>query len=571
MSVKPASSISPTAEVLILGGGPIGLAAAVALGRKGVDTVLVKRRAATSSHPRAHTEDGRSMELFPLWGIDAEVRDEGLPLSFLRSVGFKTRMAGIELGSIHFPPDSEWVMGQDGQGPAALSSTPQDRLEPILLHRAESCDSVSVHFGWSAEELSQGSDSVVVRLQDALGNSATVEARYVIVADGPRSKIRESLGIEVGGPGSLGSQLGIYFHADLSEVVDEHRHALYWLYNPEVQGVIIPLDGAKRWHLLFAYDADKESVEDYPPERCEAIVRGLIGRDDIDIDIQSVLPWRMRATVAERFRSGRVFLAGDAAHTMPPTGGKGMNTGIGDVHNLAWKLHLVLRGLADPSLLDSYEPERVPVGWYNTMNSAKNAQKMVESGLAGIMTSDPEGFAAIEDEAGEPLRQRIAEAIPGQFEHFNFDGVSFGYVYDESPAVVDDGTPVVPSGISDYVPNAHPGARAPHVWLHDGDRKVSTVDLSDDRFAVLASTTEWADTARVVGNEFGIPLQAYVIGAGAGADLVDPSGTWAQHYGVGPEGAVLVRPDGHVGWRRSEAAADPVGELRTTVRTILGR
>lgn len=247
-----------------------------------------------------------------------------------------------------------------------------------------------------------------------------------------------------------------------------------------------------------------------------------------------------------------------------------MNTGIGDVHNLAWKLQAVLRGLADPALLDSYEPERVPVGRHNTDNSVKNAQKMVESGLAGIMTSDPEGFAVIEEAAGEALRQRIAEAIPAQFEHFCFDGVSFGYVYNDSPAIIDDGTPHVPSGVSDYVPNGHPGARAPHVWLYDGQRKVSTIDVSDNRFAVLAGTHAWADAAREVGNELGIPLEAYVVGAGEDADLRDPTGDWSQQYGVGPEGAVLIRPDGHVGWRGANAVAEPGDELRKALRTILG-
>jgi putative polyketide hydroxylase len=561
---------SLSTEVLIIGAGPAGLSAAIALGRLGVKTLLVERRATTSTHPRGHVENGRTMELFRLWGIEDEVRQRGLPRSFKAGVTFMTRMAGIELGSLKFSEDSDWLMSGDGQGPAALSSTPQDRLEPVLLDRAGQCESVTARFGWAVEDLTQGADSVLATLVDAEGRHQIVEARYVVAADGPRSSTREALAIGVDGPGALGSQLGIYFHADLSKIVDGHRNALYWLYNPDVQGVIISLDGHNRWHLLFGYDPETESPEDYPAERCEAIVRGLIGREDIEVDIRNVLPWRMRAAVAQRFRAGRVFLAGDAAHTMPPTGGMGMNTGIGDVHNLAWKLHAVLRGTADPSLLDTYEAERRPVGTRNTMNSVENAQKMVQSGLSGIMTSDPAGFAAIETEDGAHLRARLAAAVPDQIGHFSFDGLSFGYTYD-SAAIVPDGTPEVASGVGDYVPHARPGARAPHLWLLDGEKKVSTIDLSDGRFLLLTAHPGWAGAAHTAATGLGVDLAAHVVGTGPDADLHDPEGRWAGTYGVGENGAVLIRPDGHVAWRTTGAPDDAPGELAGALRACLGR
>jgi len=163
-----------------------------------------------------------------------------------------------------------------------------------------------------------------------------------------------------------------------------------------------------------------------------------------------------------------------------------MNTGIGDVHNLAWKLHAVLRGIAGPGLLDTYETERMPVGKRNTDTSVRNAETMAESGLAGILTNDPVGFAVIEQPAGEELRERIAAAIPSQLEHFCSDGLSFGYCYN-SAAIVPDGTPAVLSGVGDYRPTARPGARAPHKWLTRNGDEVSTIDLSDGRFVVLSA------------------------------------------------------------------------------------
>ncbi len=562
-----AAEDTPSTEVLVVGAGPTGLAAAIALGRLGVRTVVVERRATTSTHPRGHVENGRTMELFRLWGVEDSVRGAGLPRTYLGGVSFMTRMAGIELGRIAFSEDAEWLMGHDGEGPAALSSTPQDRLEPILLAAARALDSVTVHFGTTVDRLGSSRDGVSALLTHEDGTTETVTAQYAIAADGPRSAVRESLGIEMEGPGTLGTQLGIYFHADLSRFTRGNTNALYWLYNPDAQGVIISLDGDQRWHLLFAYDSEREAFEDYPPERCESIVRRLIGDDSVDIDIRSILPWRMRAAVATRTRSDRIFLAGDAAHTMPPTGGMGMNTGIGDAHNLAWKLHAVLRGLAGPDLLDTYQVERLPVGQRNTENSLSNAKTMAETGLAGILTSDPEGFATIEQPEGEEIRRRLGEAAAGQLDHFSFDGLSFGYTYD-SAAVLSDGTPDEPSGVGEYRPSARPGARAPHVWLERGGTEVSTIDLSDGRFVVLTPRRDWAAAAQEASDALGVGLDAFVVGTND-ADLIDATGGWAELYGVGDDGAVLVRPDGHVAWRTT--AAPEAKEIKDALTAVLQR
>ncbi|MEP7088825.1 MAG: FAD-dependent monooxygenase [Nocardioidaceae bacterium] len=557
----------PDTEVLVVGAGPTGLAAAIALGRLGVRTLVVERRATTSTHPRGHVENGRTMELFRLWGVEDRVRQAGLPRTYLGGVSFMTRMAGIELGRIEFSEDAEWLMGHDGEGPAALSSTPQDRLEPILLEAARALDSVTVHFGRTLDRLASSPDGVSALLTHENGTTETVAAQYAIAADGPRSAVRESLGIDMEGPGTLGTQLGIYFHADLSRFTHGNKNALYWLYNPDAQGVIISLDGDQRWHLLFAYDSEREAFEDYPPERCESIVRGLIGDASVDIDIRSILPWRMRAAVATSTRSDRIFLAGDAAHTMPPTGGMGMNTGIGDAHNLAWKLQAVLRGQAGPELLDTYQMERLPVGQRNTENSLSNAKTMAESGLAGILTSDPEGFATIEQPEGQEIRRRLGEAAAGQLDHFSFDGLSFGYTY-VSAAVLPDGTPDEPSGVGEYRPSARPGARAPHVWLERGGTEVSTIDLSDGRFVVLTPSRDWVAAAQQASNALGVALDAFVVGTND-ADLIDATGRWAELYGVGDDGAVLVRPDGHVAWRTT--AAPQAEEINDALRAMLLR
>lgn len=569
-SVQTGEPAGPEPEVVIIGAGPVGLCAAIALGRLRVRTLVLESKPGTSDHPRGHVENGRTMELFRLWGIEEKVRDLGLPREFKKRISFRTRMAGIDLGSIELREDCEWLMDQtaDAEGPAALSSTPQDRLEPQLRAAAEALPDVQLLFGATCEELTEEGDHIVVRYRTTDGPLLETKAQYAIGADGPRSAVRESLGIATDGPGYLGTQLGVYFEADLSQWTGPGREAaLYWLYNPEVQGVIISLDGARRWHLLFAYDDSRESRQDFTVERCERLVRELVGAE-IPVTIRSVLPWRMRAAVATDFRQGRIFLAGDAAHAMPPTGGMGMNTGIADVHNLAWKLHAVLRGLAGERLLETYHQERHPVAVRNTDNSVSNARTMAETGLAGIMTADPEGFAQIEAPEGEELRQRLGDAIPGQEGHFSFDGLSFGYVY-ESAAVVADGAPVTHSTVSRYVPNAIPGARAPHVWLSLQNERVSTIDLSDGRWVVLSENSAWVEAGCGVGQDFGLDLDAWLIGEEA--DLVDAGGRWAAAFGVGEGGCVLVRPDGHVAFRSGGPVADPRHALTSALTAVLGR
>ncbi len=422
-------------QVVILGGGPAGLTAAIALGRQGVECVVLERRAGTSDHPRGHVENGRTMELFRLWGVEDEVRSVGVPRDFLKSVTFVTRVSGIELGRVDFDENSEWLMTDKGAGPAPLSSTPQDRLEPVLLRAAEATGNATVHFGVTIGSVEQNDEKVTVSVTGQDGQPHIITADYCIAADGPRSQTRESLGIEMDGPGTLGTQLGIYFHADMSKYTKANPNILYWVYNTDAQGVIISLDGDTRWHMLSAYDADSVPFEEFTEERVTEIVRAAIGDPDIDIEIRSILPWRMRAAVAQTTKVGRIFLAGDAAHTMPPTGGMGMNTAIGDTHNLAWKIRAVLSGYAGPELLDTYQVERLPVGTRNTFNSLENAKTMMETGLAGILVNDPEGFANIEAPSGASLRATLGEAASRQHDHFSFDGLSFGYTYEQGAVV----------------------------------------------------------------------------------------------------------------------------------------
>jgi len=281
--------------------------------------------------------------------------------------------------------------------------------------------------------------------------------------------------------------------------------------------------------------AEGERVEDFSETRCIELVRSAVGIQDLEVEVLSALPWAASAAIAERFRDGRVFLAGDAAHLIPPTGGQAMNVGIQDVHNLAWKLAGHLGGWAGAALLDTYQIERRAVAEAVMEDAARNV---------GGFGARPEQFSN---------RGRVL-------------GVSYS-----SSAVITDGTdlPAVANPVIDYRPTSRPGSRAPHMWLSRAGQQISTLDLYDTRFVLLTGSAgqAWHLAGEQAAKPLRIPLRCYAVGSAG--DLIDKTGEWPNLYGIGPDGAVLVRPDGHVAWRATTARADPAAELSSAFRRIL--
>jgi hypothetical protein len=293
---------------------------------------------------------------------------------------------------------------------------------------------------------------------------------------------------------------------------------------------------ADLWLYMAPFRPDQgERLEDFTSERCIRLVRSAVGAEDLEVEVLSALPWTASATIADRFREGRVFLAGDAAHLIPPTGGQAMNVGIQDVHNLAWKLAGRVAGWAGPGLLDTYEAERRPFALAVMEDASRNA-------------------------GGFGQRQ----------EQFSNRGRVLGVSYD-SPAVIPDGTdpPAATNPVIDYIPTARPGGRAPHLWLRRSGEVISTVDLYDTSFVLLtgAAGQAWTAAAERVASQLGIPIVSYVVGQES--DLVDQPNAWPSLYAVGPNGAVLVRPDGHVAWRAATAVDDARRELAAVLRRVV--
>ncbi|GAA5100376.1 hypothetical protein GCM10025760_37620 [Microbacterium yannicii] len=364
----PTLSTPPT--VIVVGAGPAGLTAAIALVRQGIPTLVVERRTAPSPFPRATGVNLRTMELMRAWGLEQSVRSGAV-------AGETTGWVGPTLVS---PDGTEVSMGFPSAADAALLSpttgiiAPQDHLEPVLMEHFLSFSAASVLVGTTVIGFTADQDGVIVSLRQG-DERSTVRAAYLIGADGARSTVRRHSGIPMRGPGELAAYLAVVFHAPLAEFVDKPLHGLYMLTRQGPPWVFLPTDACDRWAFSMTWDPTRETLADYPPERLAELIRSGAGVPDLEVDIAWVSDFAFTAEIADRYREGRVFIVGDAAHRMTPRGATGMNTAIHDGYDLGWKLGWVLRGWADESLLDTFEAERRPVGLRNMERSTHSSDQ----------------------------------------------------------------------------------------------------------------------------------------------------------------------------------------------------
>jgi putative polyketide hydroxylase len=530
--------------VLISGGGPVGLTASLLLSRHGVRSLLVERHPGTALTPKARGINARTMEIFRQCGIDAAVREAGLAEGRLGLIVWTETLAGSEI--------ERRVPGR--ATPKNMAVTPvknclcaQDDLEPVIRRFAEAAGPGTLRFNTELTSFSQRPGAVTGLLTDRMtGEETPFTARYLIAAEGAQSRVRRALAVKMVGEENVYDSVNILFHADLTRWVAHRPAALYFVEQEDLRATFLTINGRDRWGFLI--HGPKQygwRPQDFTPEFCTELIRKAVGVPDLDVSVLGVNPWQASAIVSDRYRVGDVFLAGDAAHEMPPTGGFGLNTGVQDVHNLAWKIAAVLFGKADDKLLDSYHAERQPLGRIITQNSLANALSM-----------------------GRTARQ--SNVLPRR-EFLNEQGLIFGACY-QSTAVVPDGTPpvAVDDPVTEYVPSARPGSRAPHVRLTRGDERISTIDLFGPHFVLLAGRDgdPWRRAAQGLGASWP-PLIAFTVGKDG--DLSDPNGDWHDAYGVDPDGAVLVRPDGHVAWRSRSGASNPLEVLRGPFDGLSGR
>ena len=554
-------------KVAIIGAGPVGLTCALLLSQQGISTVVFEQNASTSTHPRGHVVNARSMEIFRSIGLEDAIVAQSLPAIRNQGVAFLRRLAEPAVAVLRTGGEPERDEAYRAASPCLRASCPQDRLEPVLLHAAQNDPNIELRFSTEIRRVER--DGEIVHLGGiAPDGEFELAALFVVGADGARSLVRREAGIEMSGRGRIGRQIGIYFEADLWSLVEERPYLLWWIYNAQTCGVLIALDGRHRWSYNFAFNEEKEVAADFTPERCVGILREVIGIETINVEIRSILPWRMQAQLADRMSVGPLFLAGDAAHPLPPTGGQGMNTGIADVHNLAWKLALVLRQQAPHGLLDTYNTERRPIAQINIDQSVANAMKMAELGLSGMATADSSMARSLDGDGRLAAEAHMRKIVPDLREHFDYLGQTFGRVY-QSGALLADGTAMPTFSVIDYTPDARPGHRAPHLWLQQDGRRVSTIDLIGYGRFTLFTTLEssgWQTAFAQAIGERKLLGRAWTIGDGG--NLIDLHGHFRDVFGLGNGGAVLVRPDGYVAFRAT--GADPPDILDDAFDVALG-
>ncbi|MFT5042467.1 MAG: hypothetical protein ACI8TX_003454, partial [Hyphomicrobiaceae bacterium] len=360
----------------------------------------------------------------------------------------------------------------------------------------------------------------------------------------------------------------IHFEANLRERLGDRAAILYWILDPAATGSFVAHDIESTWVFMHPVDADADTDADdnaddselYDERRCREIVERAMGTNDVPFEIQSISRWRMTAQVADQYQDGRIFLVGDAAHRFPPTGGMGLNTGVQDVHNLAWKIAWVENQRAGAKLLDTYESERKAVAQNNADQSLNNALKMFDV-LAAVAPAEGDGRLLAERLGDAGVRDLVSNSIANQHDHFDMFGLHLGFRYDQG-ALVADGSPEPPpaTSVGDYTPSTRPGSRMPHATILREGQTASTLDLVDqENFTVLAGPTwqAWADAAR----QLGLPCVA------EGRDFQDVDGGWAAVRGIEDSGALVLRPDGHVAWRaQSDTATDELASVIAKLR-----
>lgn len=531
--------------VMIIGGGPAGLAMALSLARLDIESTIFEKRITPSNHPRAHWVNTRTMELFQMWGMEKGLQAFAFPQERLH-------FAAIEkLGGTTLADRKQF-------SPSVTLSVAQDIVEKELREALSAyTDKVNFALGEEMTSFKSYPDHVEATFTSS-EDERTRTAHWLVAADGANSPTRNAAGISMIGHPDLGSIINIYFTGAITPGGIAPSLGMKSM-DMDIIGSFISMDGFERWCFHCHYDPAKETPTDFDDDRCREIVRRAANAPvGADIVVKSIRPWRMTAHVAKNFRHNNVFLIGDAAHAFPPSGGMGLNSGVQDAYNLAWKIAAVELGYGGDTLLDSYEEERRPIACLNTMQSIRNAITGDLLGLKSKSDIDRSLFDELEEAENKTVRSVAAnftdpverKAWEG-IEHGGNLGQELGFIYEGSSVINKDGDERPDIWIGKYIPNGCPGVRAPHFFLKrkDGIER-STIDLFDGQMTLvtLPAGATWRDALEKSGET---QVRSVVLGEHYKADIDE----FKAIYGVEDDGVVLVRPDGHIAFRARSSSA----------------
>jgi 2-polyprenyl-6-methoxyphenol hydroxylase-like FAD-dependent oxidoreductase len=518
--------------VLVIGGGPVGLALAGDLGWRGIACTLVEQSDGSIYQPRMDLVGVRTMEFCRRWGLVPAVEGSPYPRDYAQDNIYLTSLTGYELGRERFPGIGQAPPPKES--PQRRERCPQNMFDPILRAFAASQNNVALRYRTRLVAFSQNADRVTAVVENAeTGAREEILARTIVGCDGARSLVRETLGIAMQGNPVLTYTTNVIFRCPhLLSLHDKGKAYRHIFIGPEgTWATIVAINGRDEWRFSIIGGAEQR---DYTSDDIKAAIRRAVGRD-FEFEILSVLPWVRRELVAERYRGGRAFIAGDAAHVMSPTGGFGMNTGIQDVVDLSWKLAATIEGWGGEGLLDSYSSERQPIGTRNVTEASGNLRRMLSVPPHPDLLDDTPQGAATREKVGREFSETMRR------EWFTL-GAHLGYRYETSPICWPDGTAAPPDDPRAYVPTARPGHRAPHAFLADGR---STLDLFGRGFALIGFGAAAAEAAPLLeaAKQRNLPLTFTAIAEPHIAALYE------RRF-------VLVRPDGHVAWRGDRMPED---------------
>jgi putative polyketide hydroxylase len=541
------TNITKNIPVLIVGAGPVGLSMALCLARQNISCLVVEKHPGRTPHPRSRGVSMRTMELFRQWGNINELLKYEFPKEAIRFI-WSESLQGDEVTRVEMEGLENYT-----HGPIGASFVTQDCVEEYLHHTLRDHNEAEIVFSKEMISFIENDTGVTVKLLDRKTNKEElVYAQYLIAADGAHSTIRKHSKIEMEGPDNLASSCSVYCEFDISQWTKHRPSVGYFFTDPKILGRSLFTAYGKNHWIVGMNLKPENTKEDFTDEYCLNEIRRVLDLPNLEIKIINKSFWTMAAQVASQYRHGKVFLIGDAAHRLPPTGGLGMNTGIADAHNLAWKLAFVLNHQVPDSLLDTYYDERAPIAKRNIEWSTENAKRFFDI------------FKAIQTGDYETLKIKLHE----QQKNLNYEGLDLGIIY-HSTAVQSESDRVISELPDKYNPTTLPGSRAPYVKLIKDDKTISTLDLFEKNYVLLVGSDghAWQTEANELAVTQSLPLKNYRIGADG--DLIDSKNMWHKTYEITATGAVLVRPDGHVAWRSKAMVNDPKNSLSKAFNSIL--